>query len=239
MYQTPSIDTSRSFFAASKRWSHPQFPGSVAFGWLHMRSADIELTSGPDTQQILGSANLSNDLFLLGVGVHPWEHWSFGATVKYFHFGFDGFSEGGVGYDLGVHAQYNPLRFGVNFSDLGGTRLTGSSIDPASPDVSDVVPARMRPGIGLALHSPFNLPTTVNLDVDGLIKLQGAQEARVFTGGEAWVFQDRFALRTGYMQGNGPTMGFGLRFGPLQIDYSFLLSLYLQDEHRIGTTFRF
>jgi hypothetical protein len=34
-------------------------------------------------------------------------------------------------------------------------------------------------------------------------------------------------------------MGFGLRLGPFQLDYSFLLSLRLKDEHRIATTFRY
>ena len=98
---------------------------------------------------------------------------------------------------------------------------------------------RLKPGVALSLPDPFDWPVYVNLDVDGLFKLQGGQDARVFAGAEVWGFHERFALRTGIEEGNGPTLGFGARWGFFQIDYSFLLSLNLQDEHRFGTTFRF
>ena len=99
---------------------------------------------------------------------------------------------------------------------------------------------RLRPGLGLVLPGTLLTgPSYANADIDGLIRLQGAQDARLFSGLEIWTFQERFALRTGLEQAVGPTIGFGARLGPLQIDYSFLLSLNLQDEHRIGTTFRF
>ena len=159
--------------------------------------------------------------------------------MKYFRFAFDGFSESGLGGDLGIHAQFDPIRFGVALTDVGGTVLKGTSIAPGGPDASDRIPMRLRPGAAASLSQPFDWPIHVNLDVDGLFRLQGVQDARLFMGGEVWGFRDRFALRTGFEQGNGPTLGFGARWGPLQFDYSFLLSLNLQDEHRVGTTFRF
>jgi len=237
MYQAPALSTSREFLAFNKRWNSPVIPGSFGFGWLRLQSTSIELTS--TDEQILGTDTLTNDLFLWGAGVHPWEHVSLGAAMKYFRFAFDGFSESGLGVDLGVHAQYNPIRFGVALTDVGGTILRGSSIAPSAPDASDRVPMRLRPGAGLTLRDPLDWPILVNLDVDGLIKLQEAQDARVFSGAEVWGFQERFAIRSGFMQGNGPTLGFGARWGIFQFDYSFLLSLNLQDEHRLSTTFRF
>jgi hypothetical protein len=236
MYQTPSLDTSRSFLAANKRWVHPQFPGSVAFGWLRLRSADIELTS--TDERILGADSLTNDLFILAAGVRPFPHWSVGLSMKYYRYAFNGFSQGGLGYDVGVHGQYNPFRFGFTFTDIGGTRLSGDSIESAAPEAIDVVPARWRPGVGLVFPEPFGWPLHVSWDLDALVKLQGAQDAKIFTGAEVWAFRSRAALRSGYQQGAGPTFGFGARFGLLQLDYSYLMSLYLKDEHRISTTVR-
>ncbi len=237
MYQAPAISTSREFVGFDKRFATPRLSGSLGFGWLRLQSTHIELTS--TDEQILGSADLTNDLFLGGIGVHPFEHVSLGASMKYFRFAFDGFSESGFGWDMGAHVQYNPLRVGVALTDVGGTVLKGSSITPGGGDVEDKVPMRLRPGAALSLGEPFDWPVHVNLDVDGLFRLQGAQDARLFAGGEVWGFRERFAFRTGLEQGNGPTIGFGARWGFFQLDYSFLLSQNLQDEHRIGTTFRF
>jgi hypothetical protein len=236
-YQAPSIATSREFVAFDKRFTTPHLAGSIGFGWLRLQSSNIELTSADE--QILGSANLTNDLFLWGVGVHPFEHVSLGAAMKYFRFAFDGFGESGFGWDLGAHVQYNPFRFGVALTDVGGTILKGASIAPGGPDANDRVPMRVKPGAAVSLPQPFDWPIHINLDVDGLFKLQDAQDARLFAGGEVWTFHDRFAFRTGLEQGNGPTFGFGARWGFFEIDYSFLLSLNLQDEHRLGTTLRF
>jgi len=237
MYQAPQLDTSRNFLAFNKRWVHPRLPGSIGFGWLRLRSSDIELTN--TDEQVIGSDSLTNDLFLLSVGVHPFQHWSFGASAKYFRFAFNGFKEAGFGADLGVHAQYNPIRLGFVLTDAGGTILKGSSIDPSAGKVSDRVPMRFRSGLGLVFNQPFNWPLSLAWDLDTLLKLQGAQDIKTVTGAEVWTFQDHAAVRAGFEESNGPTMGFGARFGPLQIDYSFLLSLHLKDEHRIGTTFRF
>ncbi len=237
MYQAPELETSRSFLGINKRWVHPRFPGSVGFGWLRLRSSNIELTN--TDEQVIGSDALTNDLFLLSVGLHPLQHWSFGASAKYFRFAFNGFKEAGFGADLGVHAQYNPIRLGLVLTDVGGTILKGSSIDPSGGDVTDRVPARLKTGVGLVFPQPFNWPITVNGDNDTFFKLQAAQDIKYVAGSEVWAFQDHAAIRAGFEESNGPTFGFSARLGQLQIDYSFLLSLNLKDEHRIGTTFRF
>ncbi len=237
MVQPASLGTTRGFVGGTKRWVHPRFPGSIGAGWLRMSSSDIELTSA--NEDILGSETLTNDLFLLSVGVRPFQHWSFGASAKYFRFAFNGFKEAGFGMDVGAHAQYNPFRVGFVLTDLGGTKLTGDSVSPTGGTVGDVVPPRFKSGLGLVFAQPFNWPISVAWDVDTTFKLRGAQDTSTSTGFEVWTFQDKFATRAGYREAAGPTLGFGLRFGPIQIDYSFLLSLHLKDEHRIGTTFRF
>lgn len=237
MVQPASLGTTRGFVGMNKRWVHAKFPGSVGFGWLRMNSSDIELTNSDE--QVLGTENLTNDLFLLSAGVRPFSHWSFGATLKYFRFSFNGFKEGGFGTDMGVHGQYNPLRLGVVLTDMGGTKLSGDSVAANGGEVGDVVPPRLKTGVGLVFGRPFNWPISLAWDLDSAWKLRGAQDMSLATGLEVWTFDDRFATRAGYREAAGPTLGFGLRFGPLQIDYSFLLSLHLKDEHRIGTTFRF
>jgi hypothetical protein len=238
MYQAPEIQTSRGFAGFNLRLPKSPLPGSLGFGWLRLNSSNIEITSADE--QILGNDSLTNDLFMLGYGTRLTPAIALGATIKYFRFAFHGFSESGFGGDLGIHARYKVLRLGAALTDFtGGTTLKGSSIDPSGGNVTDKVPARFRPGVGLVLPDPFGWPLLVNLDVDALVKLQNAQDARVFSGAEIWTFEQRVAVRTGFEQAVGPTIGFGARFGPLQIDYSFLLSLNLPDEHRIGTTFRF
>ena len=237
MYQTPSLQTSRGFLAVNKAWDHPILPGSVALGWLRLQSKDIELTSADE--QILGTDTLSNDLLILGVGVHPFEHFSVGGSVKYFHFAFDGFKESGVGFDIGMHAQYDWFRFGAVLTDLDGTTLHGSSIDPTAPDVSDTVPARFRPGVAFVFNHPLGIPLDIDYDADEILKLQDAQETRLFTGLELWGFDRHAALRGGYQEGSGPTLGVGLRVAGLELNYSYLISLNLEDENRLGLTFHF
>lgn len=231
-YQAPEVQTSRSFLAANWRWKNQKLPGSLGFGWLRLRSTDIELTS--KDEQVLGTDTLTNDLFLWGAGVHPWANVSLGASMKYFHTAFNGFSESGLGLDVGAHAQFSPFRVGVSLTDIGGTMLQGNSVANGAT-VKDKVPMRLRPGVGAIIAQPFNLPITTLFDVDALMKLQDAQDARLFLGTEIWGFQDRVAFRTGFQQGNGPTFGFGARWLGLQIDYAFLYSLQLKDEHRIET----
>src|SRR4051812_2493123 len=76
MYQAPSISTSREFVAFDKRFVTPWATGSFGLGWLRLQSTNIELTSSDE--QILGSADLSNDLLIWGAGFHPFEHVSVG-----------------------------------------------------------------------------------------------------------------------------------------------------------------
>jgi len=236
MYQTPSLDTSRGFLAGSWRWKSERLPGSVGAGWLRMRSTDIELTT--TDEQVVGTDDLTNDLIYWGVGVHPWTHVSLGASMKYFRFEFNDFSQTGLGVDLGAHAQFRPFRFGVALTDVGGTMVAGDSI-VGGQTMRDKIPMRLRPGVGVILPQPFNWPITVALDVDALFRLQGDSASRLFMGGEIWMFQDRAAFRTGFQQGNGPTFGFGARFLGLQLDYAFLYSLQLKDENRVSLTYRF
>ena len=237
MYQAPELDTSRGFLAGNWRWKSQNLPGSVGFGWLRLRSANIELTN--TDEQIIGSDSLTNDLLLWGVGVHPWSNVSMGLAMKYFRFSFDGFRESGVGVDAGVHAKWDPLRFGLALTDVGGTMLSGNSIAPGGGTVKDKVPMRARPGLGALFAQPFNWPVSILFDIDALMKLQEAQDARFFTGTEIWGFRDRGAFRAGFQQSVGPTFGLGARWLGLELDYAYLYSLHLKDEHRIGTTYRF
>jgi len=237
MYQTPSLKTSRGFLAVNKAWDHPVLPGSIALGWLRLQSTDIELTN--TDEQILGTDTLSNDLVILGAGVRPFEHISIGVSVKYFRFAFNGFQESGVGYDLGMHAKFDFFRCGLVMTDLDGTTLHGSSVQAGQPGVSDTVPARLRPGVALVFDRLLGLPVDVAWDADEILKLRGGQETRLFTGMELWGFEKHAAVRGGYQQSSGPTAGASLRVGRFQLDYSYLISLHLQDENRLGFSMHF
>jgi hypothetical protein len=237
MYETPTLSTSRGFVGFNVHFPKAILPGSLGFGWLRLNSSDIELTN--TNEQILGTDTLTNDLFLLGYGAALSRAITLGAALKYYRFAFDGFHESGIGYDVGIHAHCGVFRAGASFTDFGGTLLKGNSINPTEGTVGDKVPPRLRPGLGVVLPNPFQWPLLFNFDIDGLIKLQGAQDTRLFSGLEVWGFQDHFAVRAGFEQAVGPTIGFGARLGAFQLDYGFLLSENLQDEHRLGTTVRF
>jgi hypothetical protein len=237
MYQTPSLETSRGFLAFNKNWDDPVLPGSVAVGWLRMQSKDIELTN--TDEQVLGNDTLANDLVLIGAGVHPFEHIALGATVKYFRFAFDGFKESGFGIDLGAHGDYGVFRFGAALTDLDGTTLHGNSITAGSPDASDKVPMRLRPGVAVVLPHPFGFPLDLDADADEIIKLEGPQETRLFLGLELWGFEKHVALRGGYQEQSGPTVGAGIMLSGWQLDYSYLISLHLMDESRLGLSYHF
>lgn len=236
-YQAPTMETSRGFVAGSWRWKSDRLPGSLGAGWLRLSSRNIELTS--TDERVLGEDDLSNDMFLWGAGVHPWSNVSVGLAMKYLRYSFNGFSQSGLGIDAGVHAQWNPFRFGVALTDIGGTVVSGDSVVSGSAKARDKVPMRFKPGVAAIVPEPFQWPITFIADVDLLVKLQGEQDVRVFSGTEIWGFRDRAAFRAGFQEGNGPTFGFGARWLGLQIDYAYLYSFELKDEHRIGTTYRF
>ena len=237
MVQPAALDTSRSFLALDKTWRHDRFPGGVGLGWVHLGSKNIEITNAEE--KVLGTDNLSNDLLLLSSGVRAFEHVSLGGAVKYFRFAFHGFSESGFGYDLSVQAQYEYVRFGLDWTDLSGTVLSGKSITWAQTDVTDKVPSRFRPGVAFLWPQPYGLPIHLKYATDALMNLEGSQDLRFFTGGEVLGWDDRAAFRMGFQEGTGPTFGAGARLKCLQVDYSYLLSLHLRDEHRISTTFHF
>ncbi len=237
MAQPPSLETSRGFISMGKNWAWEPLPGAAAFGWHRLASRRIEITSRDE--RVLGEDDLANDLLLVGAGVRPLKNWAFGAAVKYHRFSFHGFSESGIGADVGAQGIYGGFRFGAVLSDVGGTMLSGDSIVSGGGTVKDKIPARLRLGVASKTKAPFRWPITLNAALDGYVKLQGPDETRIHTGGEIWGFKDRAALRLGFQQFNGPTFGAGARIGRIQMDYAFLLSLNLTDEHRLGTTLRF
>ncbi len=237
MYQLPSLQTSRSFLAINHPWKNDRFPGSVALGWLRLRSSDIEITNS--SEQILGTDALTNDLVMLGAGTQLFEHYSIGLVVKYLRFGFHGFTEDGFGVDAGFHGSYDWFQFGLNWSDLNGTTVHGTSLGAGGEKVTDRVPSRLRPGVAFLWREPFDVPVKVNVLADGLFRLEGPADARGYMGVEVWGYEDHVAVRTGFEQAQGPTFGTGLRWGLLQVDYAYVMSLALYDEHRISTSFHF
>lgn len=237
MYQAPSLDASRSYLAGNYAWSTERLPGSAALGWYRLASNDIEITS--DNEQVLGTDDLTNDLLLLGAGTKVLDDWSLGMNLKCWRYAFHGFSQSGVGLDAGAHGIWGPWRLGLVMTDLGGTMVSGDSTGPSGQTVKDKIPARFRAGGAFDWRRPFGWATDVTLATDLVVKMQGGQETRFYTGLESWWMQRKAAARFGYQQFEGPTFGGGLVWGPLQFDYAFLLSLNLKDEHRLGLTIRF
>src|SRR5689334_16301137 len=48
MFQVPSLETSRSFVGAAQLWHAGYLAGGTGFGWVRLRSDDIEITSSDE-----------------------------------------------------------------------------------------------------------------------------------------------------------------------------------------------
>jgi len=238
---SPSPLETSSLMAA---YGQPLGPVVGALGWTENRSADIELTDGAGA--VTGHRDFSNrqvSFSVANASLSPYI--SQGLSIKYIQTRFKPYEASGLGFDLGVQGRWRFLRAGVNWQDVGDTRLSGDGY--AGGNVEEAIPSRLRAGIALALKpGPLQRPAKVfpigvsfNLAADALMPLRSGRDRTVYNYGSEMWFEERLALRAGWNDDQGLAFGLSLKAAWLRFDYALLLSEEFSPVSRFTTNIFF
>ena len=150
------------------------------------------------------------------------ENFSYGANLKFIRRDLGNHSATGIGFDIGVwYSPWENLALGVNLQDITTTFLAWDT------GRNELISPTLKMGGAFFLQALGGRFTPV-VDVD--VRFENRQYAStahlgpvsfdVRTGLE-YLFKDLVALRVGYSDVKQLTMGAGLHFPMLSIDYSF------------------
>ncbi|MCK5572870.1 MAG: PorV/PorQ family protein [Bacteroidetes bacterium] len=150
------------------------------------------------------------------------ENFSYGANLKFIRRDLGDHSATGIGFDIGVwYSPWENLALGVNLQDITTTFLAWDT------GRNELISPTLKMGGAFFLQALGGRFTPV-VDVD--VRFENRQYAStahlgpvsfdVRTGLE-YLFKDLVALRVGYSDVKQLTMGAGLHFPMLSIDYSF------------------
>jgi hypothetical protein len=169
------------------------------------------------------------------------EDLSFGANVKLIRRELGDHSANGIGFDLGVrYAPFEDLVLGANIQDItttllawdtGRNELIAPTMKVGSAYFIDLFGGRFAPAVDIDFR--FENRRSASTAHIGGISLD-------LHGGMEYQFKDLIALRVGYSDVKQITMGAGVHFPKLNIDYSFAKFdgvNQLDNTHRISVTF--
>jgi hypothetical protein len=169
------------------------------------------------------------------------ETFSYGANVKLIRRDLAEYSAMGIGFDVGfLYSPYENLSFGANLQDITTTLVawnTGRN-DLISPTVKlgsayfiDLLGGRIAPAADFDIR--FENRRSASTAHIGPVSLD-------FHGGMEYEFRNLVALRVGYSDVKQLTLGAGVHFPKLNIDYSFARFAgadQLDNTHRISIMF--
>ncbi|MHB9155922.1 MAG: PorV/PorQ family protein [Endomicrobiales bacterium] len=250
MYTRDALDTRYSFAAYGRSivgW------GGAAAGWCRTANS-FEKTDVWGNRN--GSADVTSDVFLLGLGCFSGLPVSMGVTGKFISERIDGFSLSGMSLDYGALYEARPLRLAVVWENMLSSGLQGSSV--RGGEAGEQLPSSIRLGISVFGQSAVNVDPgeaggapargaressePVRLDTalaaDVVIPLDGRQAATVSPGLEAWV-NDTMGFRAGMKEMRDYTVGLSLWIPWLRLDYAFIFSRDLENSHVFSTSFYF
>lgn len=169
------------------------------------------------------------------------ETFSYGANVKLIRRDLAEYSAMGIGFDIGFwYSPYENLSFGANLQDItttlvawntGRNELISPTVKLGSAYFIDLLGGRIAPAADFDVRFENR---------------QSASEAHIgpvsidFHGGMEYVFRSLIALRAGYSDVKQLTLGAGVHFPKLNIDYSFARfggADQLDNTHRISIMF--
>ena len=169
------------------------------------------------------------------------ETFSYGANVKLIRRDLAEYSAMGIGFDLGF--WYNPfenLSFGANLQDItttlvawntGRNELISPTVKVGSAYFIDLLGGRFAPAADFDIR--FENRQSASTAHVGPVSLD-------FHGGLEYQFRNLIALRAGYSDVKQLTLGAGVHFPKLNIDYSFARfggADQLDNTHRISIMF--
>ena len=166
---------------------------------------------------------------------------SFGANVKLIRRELGDHSANGIGFDLGVrYALFDDVVVGANLQDItttllawdtGRNELIAPTMKIGSAYFLDLFEGRLAPAVDVDVRFE-NRRSASTMHIGGVsMDLHGGLEYR---------FRDLIALRLGYSDVKQLTMGAGVHFPKLNIDYSFAKFdgvNQLDNTHRISVMF--
>jgi hypothetical protein len=153
---------------------------------------------------------------------------SIGTNLKYFAENLKDNNANGFGLDVGLQAKPAPmLTVGGKLENILATPMRWNT---ASGSSDKIAPA-------LRLGASVNLLKD-KLSLDSDLNIKEGQTAELFLGGE-YDFYELLFLRGGFFS-NRPSIGVGLFYKGLTIDYSYVKGTdFLEDSQRISLSFAF
>jgi tetratricopeptide (TPR) repeat protein len=170
-----------------------------------------------------GTFNYSSWQFLLAYGRTFGSHVSTGLTFKVVNSSIDDLSDYGLGLDAGLRIGLTKhFSIGAMARDLVPPQLKLDSSADESP---------MTIAGGIAMD---RIPLSGSLALTAALDMEKIENRKTLLhGGVELLFAEHYAIRGGYDRDN-LTLGAGLGYGRLKIDYAVKLMEYLEDSHRFS-----
>ena len=169
------------------------------------------------------------------------EIFSYGANVKLIRRDLAEYSAMGIGFDIGFwYHPYEDLAFGANLQDItttlvawntGRNELISPTVKLGSAYFIDLLGGRIAPAADVDVR--FENRRSASMAHVGPVSFD-------FHGGMEYAFRNLIALRAGYSDVKQLTLGAGVHFPKLNIDYSFARfggAESLDNTHRISIMF--
>lgn len=233
LFYTNLLESSPYNFIA---YVHPTVNlGTFGLGAIRVGSGDIKRT---DTQNVdEGTFSYNESQFLFAYAKRLPANLAAGINLKLHYFYMDGFSDTGIGADIGLlyrpsfsSALLRNISIGVNLHNILQPQLKPL-------ESTDVHPYIVKFGVAKPLLFGDG-GNKMSLFMD--LEQGGGNSPFMFHLGSEYVFQERAMLRAGINNGY-IAFGAGVSYGMYQLDYSYgkMAQHELNASHRISLTFDF
>lgn len=234
--------SSLAFGLPEEKW------GAIAAGWSRT-SNTFEKTDAQGN--VLGQADISNDIFMAGAGYRGRLPVSLGLTAKFITEKIDTYSAAGWSVDAGSYAQVKKFRIGIILENAVSGGLVGNSL--AGGTVNEKLPSTLRLGLSYSNgldcdmqpaacknngdnDKKLNLRYTFAADL--AVPMDTSDSYTVSPGAELWL-GNTLAIRAGFKEMRDYTAGLSLRFCSLRLDYAFIISKELENSNLFSVSMFF
>lgn len=207
-------------------YAYPSIWGTFGIAGMRIGTDDIG-RRGSDYYD-LGRFSASQMQLLFSYSRSFYNNYSAGITFKMNHQSIDNYSAYGFGFDIGGRAKIiDNLYAGLVVQDIIGANIQ-------LIDEKERTPVTFKTGLSYFISkNDFPVIGRVNLDLE---KPEN-RSIKLRTGFEA-VHNSGLALRAGYDREN-PSLGMGIQYQNLFVDYAYKFVDHLSDSHRFSFTLNF
>ncbi|MBN1823338.1 MAG: PorV/PorQ family protein [Endomicrobiales bacterium] len=240
LFSRDYFETSYSFISYGQSLRRT---GGLALG-MTRTSNEFERTDAWGNSR--GDAQITSDVYMVGLGYYKNLPVSFGITSKFIRETIDNYSVSGFAFDVGSYVEVTPLRVGLVVQNAAGGKLSGTSVYDGS-GVKEDIPQLIRFSVSLNAQKdieratdpdgspaePLNLKYSIVADF--IIPFDKPDKFELSPGAELWINRT-IALRTGLREMKDYTAGLSFEFGSIRLDYGFIFSKELENMHLISTS---